>query len=260
MFNKLMQECIKNIYENDLSVQVRYMEMICKDVRHMNYQICLEAKAFFVPNNEYLMQYTYPEILDEKYGVYNYEGFCIWHECLTFPIYDVGNSIVGLVGFNPINYLKAREVNDWSLNYYTYSKKSVMQRGRYIYCLPGIYEKSLNEGYLIIVDGMFDAIHLTAEGFNAAALMGSTITDEIVAQLRFIKKVIIISDNDAAGLKFIRQLKQSLHNVACLFQGETKDIDELLKTERKIEIIEVIRQMIDSSFLMDRYLGINVKS
>ena len=140
--------------------------------------------------------------------------------------------------------------------FYTYSKKSVMQRGKYVYTLPGVYEKALNDGYLLVVDGMFDALHLSSLGFNSAALMGSTITDEIIALLRFVHKVIVIADNDKAGIQLIDRLKQSLHNVVCLFQGDTKDVDEFLKTERRTEIIQVINEMITSTFLIDRSIEI----
>lgn len=259
MFNRIMQECVKNIYETDLDSQEEFMKTVCTKVRRMDYTICLKAKAFFVPNNDYIMEHTFTEVLNEDLGIYTFDGVCVWHSCLVFPIFDVGNSIVGLAGFNPVNYLKARETMDWSLNYYTYSKKEVMQRGRFIYTLPGMYEKAIQDGYLIIVDGMFDAIHLASEGYNAASLMGSSITSEIIAQLRFIRKIIIISDNDEAGLKFVKTLKKHLHNTVCLFQGETKDIDELLKTERKKETLKVLNEMINSPFFVDRYVNITLK-
>lgn len=259
MFNKIIQECIKNIYNTDMESQEAFMETVCTKVRRMDYKICLKAKAFFVPNNDYIMQHTISDVLNDKFGIYNFEGICLWQSCLVFPIFDVGNSVVGLAGFNPVNYLKAKETKDWSLNYYSYSKKEVMQRGRYIYTLPNMYEQAIQDGYLIIVDGMFDAIHLAGEGYNAASLMGSSITPEIITQLRFIKKIIIISDNDEAGLKFVKTLRKHLKNTVCLFQGETKDIDELLKTERKEETLKLLNSIINSPFFVDRYINITVK-
>lgn len=256
MFNRIIQNCIDNIYDKDLEVQKGYLKIACNKVRSMDYKVCLDAKAFFVPNNDYLLKYTIPDVLSEQYGVYNYDGVCLWHSNVVFPIYDVGNTIVGLGGFNPVNYLKAHEEHDWSITYYQYSKKSVFPKGRYIYTLPGVYSKALEDGYLIVVDGLFDAIHLSSFGYNAAALMGSSITDEIIMQLRFIKKVIIISDNDAAGLRFIRTLKTHLHNTVVIYQGETKDVDELLKTVRNSEILDAINKAIKSDIYADIYLKI----
>lgn len=256
MFNRIIQTCIENIYSKDLEIQKGYLEIACNKVRSMDYKICLEAKAFFIPNNDYLLEYTIPEVLNDQYGIYNYEGICLWHSNIVFPIFDLGNSIVGLGGFNPVNYVKAHETHDWTITYYQYSKKSIFPKGRFMYMLPGIYNKALKDGYLIVVDGLFDAVHLSSYGFNAAALMGSSITDEIIMQLRFIKKVIIISDNDAAGLQFIRTLKTHLHNTVTIYQGETKDVDELLKTDRNPEILQAIKIAIASDILADIYLKI----
>lgn len=254
MFNKMMKNVVDRIYLEDLDMQKDYIETVCGKVRRMDASICLEAKAFFVPNSEYLLQYAVPEMMDVKYDVFGYDGTCNWHSFLVFPIYDVGNSIVGLAGFNPVNYLKARETQDWTLNYYQYSNKNVLQKGRYIYTLPGMYEKALNAGYLIVVDGLFDALHLCSNGYNASSLMGSSITDEIIAQLRFLDKVIIVADNDEAGLALIKKLKYNLRNTVCLFQGKTKDVDELLKTDSKDVLLQKLDEMIESPLLVDRYL------
>ena len=86
MFNRIIQSCVDNIYDKDLEVQKGYLKIACNKVRSMDYKVCLDAKAFFVPNNDYLLKYTIPDVLNEQYGVYNYEGVCLWHSNLVFPI------------------------------------------------------------------------------------------------------------------------------------------------------------------------------
>ena len=258
MFSRIMSECVRRIYEVDKETQMKFLNVAIEQTRDMSVDVCVKSNAFFVPNGEYLMQFAPVEITNPEFGIYDVEGNCIWQNYVVFPVYDVANKIVGLGGFNPINYVKAHEENDWTLTYYTYSKKSVMPKGRYVYTVPGELEAALRDGYLIIVDGLFDALHLTSYGFHCGSLMGSSLTDELVAQLRFFRKVIVLADNDEAGLRLTRNLRKSLHNVVCVYQGETKDIDDLLKTARKDELCAALKTVIDSELNMDTHLNIRL--
>lgn len=90
--------------------------------------------------------------------------------------------------------------------------------------------KAIEDEYLIVVDGLFDAISLSYFGYNVASFMGSTVTPERIMQLRFIKNVLVASDNDKAGMTLYGDLKKVLNNVEFLPHAKTKDIDELLKS------------------------------
>lgn len=108
------------------------------------------------------------------------------------------------------------------MNYYRYSSKNIMQKGKYLYMLPGTFEKAYNDGYLCVTDGLFDTLHLEHFGYNAGALSGSSLTIEMLAQMRVIKKVIIMSDNDSAGLKLEERMKNICIIVFIFIKGLQK--------------------------------------
>lgn len=249
--HQLVRGGIDAIYSSDFSTQRNYIDFIANKVRRMEASVIYDAEAFFVPNERYLLSYFDPSVLNSGYGFYDHEGHCIWQECLVFPIKDLSDTIVGLAGFNPRKYVEAHETHDWSLNYYSYSNKSIFHKGYYLYMLSGIYERAISDGYLLLVDGLFDCLSLSAEDYNAAALLGSSPTEQIIAQLRFIKKVIILSDNDEAGIELERKLQRQLNNVVYLHQGKTKDVDELLKTDHATKYKMQLDNAINESIMLN---------
>ena len=253
--HKIIRDGINRIYASDFENQQRYIDFICNKVRHMDASVVYDAEAFFVPNKDYLIHYLGGSALDYEYGLYDQEQNCFWQENLVFPIKDVADTIVGLAGFNPRKYVEAHETHDWSLNYYSYSRKDVFHKGYYLYMMTGTYEQAIRDGYLLLVDGLFDCLSLSAEGYNAAALLGSSPTEQIIAQLRFIKKVIILSDNDDAGIKLEHALQRQLHNVVYFHQGKTKDVDELLKTDSAVKYKKQLDQMIQENILLNKCIS-----
>lgn len=252
-FSEVMKEGIKSVYSSDMETQKDYMDFICKRVRGMSSSdIVFRASGVFVPNNEYLQKFYPVEIINPDYGVYDSNGNCLWQGFIIFPIKNVVGDIVGLAGFSPQRYVEAHENQDWSINYYTYSTKKVFEKGKYLYCLDGVYRSALKDGYVLLVDGLFDCLSLTSEGYNAVALLGSSPTEEIIAQLRFINKVIIISDNDDAGIRLEHALQKKLKNVIFLHQGKTKDVDELLKTEEKEIFKKTLNTAIKETLLLNK--------
>ena len=250
--DQLVSAGVDRIYREDLSTQVNYIDYIMNNVRHMPPDIIYTAQGFFVPNDSYLGLYFGKEAYDIKFGLYNSFGECIWLGCLVFPIKDLAGTIVGLASFNPQKYLEARETQNWLLNYYSYSTKNVFTKGNYLFMIEGTFMRALESGYLILTDGLFDCLSLAACGYHAAALMGSSVTVEILAQLRFIKKVIIISDNDEAGLLLEKKLGASLKQLLCIHQDRTKDIDELLKTEYRQEFLSRLDSIIASTVISNQ--------
>lgn len=228
MLDTIYREGVARIWAEDSSSQQNFVKII-SDVRKMK---CIDFKkinAFFVPNDDYVATYFPDEIRQPEYGFYNSDGLCFWNNCLLIPIFDVADNVRSVVGFNPFRYTEAKEKQDWSLNYYIYSPNSVFKKGSFLFYLEGVYKKALQDGYLFLTDGVFDAISLASEGFNAAAMMGSSLTPEIVMLLRFIKHVLLVIDNDDAGIKLANSLQRMHSGVTVVTQKHTKDVDDLLK-------------------------------
>ena len=157
---------------------------------------------------------------------------------------NVADKVMGFVSFNPIKYLEARETHDWSIYYYAYSSKNVFDKGNYLLMGEGAYDRALAESYLVVVDGVFDQISLAFEGINSAALLGSTLTPQILMLLRFIPNIIVLADNDDAGLLLYEHLKKQHHGVRLFKQNYGKDADDVLKSCHRDTYLEQLRNFI----------------
>ena len=121
LFSQVIKKGIQKIREIDSKAQDEFINIICKDVRGMDSEIVHRANAFYVPNDDYMIV-MFGEILkNSQYDCYLIDGTCRWLNNLVFPITDLAGNVVGLAGYNPHNYLQAKETGDKSLNYYGYS-------------------------------------------------------------------------------------------------------------------------------------------
>lgn len=247
-FDQIITAGIKNVYQYDLESQKHFINTICDTVRNMPPDIIYKAEGFFVPNGEYLVDYFGPEVHSPDFDFYNFEGECLWQNRLVLPLKDVAGTIKGLVGFDPFKYLEAHETNNWALGYYSYSTKKIFRKGAYFYCMEGTYKKALEDGYVIITDGVFDTLSFASCGLNSMAALGSVVTHEMAAQLRFVKKVLIAVDNDDAGIKFYNSFARYLNNVVFIGQSLFKDADDVLKSDYREVYLKEIKKAIDSDF------------
>lgn len=230
---------LKRVWEEDTDSQLQYTSIIAqtRNIKGVDFK---KINSFFIPNDNYMKLYFDPEISNAEYGFYAQDSFCFWNNCLIIPIYNVADKVISVVGFNPFRYVKAKETLDWSLNYYSYASSRIFKKGAFMFYLEGCYQRALDEGYLFITDGVWDTISAQLAGFNAAALMGSTVTPEIAAMLRFVKWVILAIDNDEAGQKLASDIRKIHPRVTVLKQGKTKDLDDLLKSKyRSVAISEL---------------------
>lgn len=246
-------ELYNNVMSQDRESQLNFLSLIGEKIRSIPVEYFLKEQALFIPNDSYVQVYGGSESYSNENGFY-YNGISIWSDYLIFPIRNINNNAMGIGGFCARLYLQAKETNDYSVSYYNYSTKSIFRKGDYLFWGVDGFEKAYNAGYVILVDGLFDAIQLRRYGYHAAALMGSSLTEVVVAQLRFFKKVIIISDNDKAGLKLEDKLKHRLHNCVYLRQGFDKDIDGAFKSGNITRLLKVINEVISEPFLIDRVI------
>lgn len=248
--NELYRRGLSSVWgtEDSADAQQKYLDVIA-GIRGINSELFKKCDMLFIPNDQYLAVHCGEEILNLEYGCYESRKMCLWSNQLIIPITDVVACVRGFAAFNPFNYVEAKETGDRSMTYYSYSSKDVFPKGKYLYFPGSCYEKAITDGYLLLVDGVFDAASLWCAGFNAGALMGSIPTEWILMQLRFIKRVILIADNDDAGYKLYTGLRRQLKNVELFKQGETKDADELLKSEKRDDFIRALQQVLQNDLV-----------
>lgn len=240
MLDTIYRSGVHRIWEEDKLSQLNYVKS-CLAARNTPPLDLESLMSFFIPNDEYVINYFGSDILLPEYGFYDERHMCFWDNCLVLPIFNVADKVTSVVGFNPFRYVEAREKQDWSINYYIYADSRHFRKSSYMFYTEGVYRSAMRDGFLFVTDGVFDTVSLQLAGFNSAAFLGSFVTAEISAMLRFINHVIAVIDNDEAGQKLAGALKRVHPNVTIVSQRCTKDIDELLRSNNRNQVISELK-------------------
>jgi DNA primase len=147
---------------------------------------------------------------------------------LMFPIHDLHSRVVGFGG---------RIMGEGMPKYLNSSDTPLFQKGRVLYGLNQARESVARTGMLFIVEGYFDAIALHQAGIrNSVATLGTALTPDHVQTIRrYVSKVVLVFDPDAAGVRAaLRTLDLFLESgvgvrVVSLPQGE--DPDTFVRTQ-----------------------------
>jgi len=164
---------------------------------------------------------------------------------LMFPIKDVRGRVIGFGG---------RTMGDDEPKYLNSPETALFKKGDTLYLIDTAAEPIRKKGYAVIVEGYMDAIACHRAGVsNAVATLGTALTPGHLRLLgRYAKKVMLVFDSDAAGLKAAeRSLEVFLGTemtakVALLPQGD--DPDSLFKREGAAGLTERLKA---SEGLMD---------
>ena len=111
---------------------------------------------------------------------------------------------------------------------YKESSIVLMDKSKFFICPLGL-KKSIDDEYIILVDGVFDSISLAQEGYNSISILGSTISEYNRFILSLVKNVYVAYDNDGAGRRLYESLKRIHSNVYSITQSKCKDIDDFIK-------------------------------
>lgn len=223
---------VNNIYENDYKSQEHFINVICREVRSMRPNILFDLKAFYVPNHKYMIDYFGGEIAYPTYDCYLPSGVCKWTGHLVIPIRDISGKVRGFTGYNPLVTLN-KEGHDKldKLPKYKESSKVLMDKSKFGLCPLGL-DKAIKDGYVIVTDGVFDALNIADCGFNSYCILGSSLVEELLFCLSFVEHVYVAHDNDNAGLTLFNNLKRKFPSVIPIRQRLYKDIDEFIKNHR----------------------------
>lgn len=245
-FKQIISQGIEKIYTEDLDNQMNYMKAITGVIRKRE-EIAplLEAKAFVVPNSTYMREYFGPEIQAPAYDVYTWDGICVWENFLVFPIPNVAGVFSGFAGFDPLAKAMSIETGEsLGRSKYRYSKSNVFNRSRYLYCLAGVYDKAVKEGYIVLTDGVFDMLYMHFEDIICGAMLGSSLSEEVKFLLSFIDVLYVAEDNDQAGRDLYTKLKSFHPCVKYLRQNVEWDSDDVLKGVHRVEYVRAVKEAI----------------
>lgn len=251
--SKIYTEGVERIYAEDFQSQSHYLSVLAENVRNSSVEELFKFKCFFVPNDKYLSDMFGVEIMKPEYDMYDYEGLCKWHGCIMIPVYNIVWDIVGFVGYDALTRLETLDSVSRGL-VYKYSALKVFKRSDYIHVRPDIYKKALKDKYIFTLDGTFDMIYAVAAGLNACSLFGSYVNDKTIFQLKFMDRVYVPVDNDAAGEMLLSKLRAKLgRKVIAVKQNKTKDLDDILKSKFSEDYLHTIREHISGGYKQDLY-------
>ena len=113
---------------------------------------------------------------------------------LMFPITDLRKRVIGFGG---------RVMGEGEPKYLNSPETPLFNKGRTLYAFDRARDAAGRESRLVIVEGYFDAIALHQAGItNVAATLGTALTpDHLTTIRRFVKKVVLLFDPDAAGVR-----------------------------------------------------------
>lgn len=251
-----LQAGINKIWEVDGEYQEEILRDFMRDIRNIpeNYlddyiNRLKSIGAFFNPNDEYMKIVFGSEITQSRYGIYDSDESNKYTMRLMMPLRFFDNSIVGFVGYSPVENTEGRTIK------YLYPRKEVLEKSRILATEVDVFKKAINDGYICLTDGYFDAFSLNVYGINAASLCGSAVTKYHKLFLSKIKTKIIIPDNDKAGTKLEKTIKTLWPNSRAIHQSETKDIDEFLGNSMNIEKMKKsFNDWEKRGFLQDLYI------
>lgn len=252
---------IHNLWKDEEEYQTTVLEGIIKNIRHienpdilkLHFDYLKTQGAFFVHNDDYMAKYFGDSIRDRKYGVYSFNDRCNLAGRLAIPIRLFDGTVRGFIGYSnkPHDYAP-----DEVFIKYLYPPKDAFYKGRFFYITAEEYMKAVHDGYVCIVDGIFDKIILQCLGINAVSLCGSSLTEWHIRYLSFINHKIVIADNDAAGRRFSSYCRYALENCIEIIQPETNDIDEFLRDDKAVNsFCRQFEEMKAEGFILSRQLS-----
>lgn len=258
-----MQFIADAVWEKDETFQrdvltgfIRNIRGFGEELSGLALQDLIDDKMFYVPHDEYLIEKVGVHVKDARYGLYR-GTFCTLNSRLAIPLRVLDDTVIGYIGYTNQNDF---HTDDASFIKYLYPSKTLFKKSNYLYITKAEYLKALREGYICIVDGIFDKRRLQSLGINACSLCGSTLTKNQAVYLEMIKHKVVIADNDDAGRKMAQACKRYLSNCVEIRQSDTNDIDDFLRRPENItKVKDLIEEMKTEDFIISREIKSSLK-
>lgn len=192
------KKCVKYIEEQYDYIQSLYSESCINDLCAIRGYVNGEQRSLLKSMNVGCCEIADIDVLGDfakEFGFVSEKDYFILNGRYNVPIYDIAGNLVSLVGY----------FND-RRKYVTvpspYFSKECM-----FFNFRQAYELSWREynGFVILVEGIFDCLSLRAIGLPCIATMGSSVSVVKGELLKLFKKVLAIPDDDATGRKALNR-------------------------------------------------------
>ncbi len=170
-----------------------------------------------------------PELIEKagliikKDGQSNY--YDRFRKRVLFPIFSVGGNVIGFGG---------RVMDDSLPKYLNSPETPVFSKGYNLYGMNFAKEAARRQGYLIIVEGYLDVISPYQDGIeNICATLGTALTEHHIRLIkRYVNKVVLIFDPDAAGIKAV-----------------LRGLELFIKTDMKVNVVALPEKLDPDTFV-----------
>lgn len=235
LIDKVYNNLYSSVIEKDKEEQLKFLSVISES-RNISSEYLLNRKCIFIPNKEYVTYHVGSIAENITAGFYNNDE-PIWQLFFIFPIMDLQKNIVGIVGWDAYNKYLVESGQELSLPMYRVSSKTLFNREKYfltdIDLLEKYYKITPNgKRAIVVVDGVFDSVALNAIGVPAISLLGSSVSQEVFYFLRHFNYIYVAHDNDDAGLKLYKTIKNIVPNTFAITH-HSKDIEERIRNDEK---------------------------
>lgn len=214
-FRQRLTEYVKDLQAHADKEKLKELAII----RKFEVSLLEELGIFYIDNPVELLN---PEFFGDlkDFGIINKNtNKPIFSDRFIIPLYDMEGLVMGLVGYSYNSKVR-----------YMYATTKYFLRNDILYGMEN-YKECIKDGYIIVTEGITDAITCKQEGFkHTHSTAGAHQSVYMMQLLDFIPCVIFIPDRDHAGKGTERYWKT--HNfVRVLVPFTYKDINEYLTTQ-----------------------------
>lgn len=202
--------------------------------------------GFFPQNVDVLTSYVSEEYLS-KLNILNYSKNSDFSNYfyLIFPIYSEYGDVVGISGRTLMGDSERSVVGIPKYKNSSYKKANIL------YGLNKAKESCLRKKNVYVVEGYFDQIALSQNGFdNSVAICGTAFSQNHFIKLaRYTDKITFILDSDEAGQRSAERIYSKFINKGVKLRflrvpGEMKDVDEYFRFNNSSDFYRDFKQIV----------------
>lgn len=199
--------------------------------------VMIERECFFVPFNDYLSK-VHGLAAVTAFSEFYKAGKCTLTGSMVMPLRTVSGDLLGYLKNNP----KA-------IDKYNYPEKRGFDKNKYLQTTKQAYAKGFQEGYMCIVEGVYDEMAVSSLGIPCTSLAGSSLGFNKKMLLDFFNTKLIISDNDKAGKTLFAECKKLFTGKVIAVKVPEKDVDKYLRVEDNARnLVSVIQKHKNDGF------------
>jgi 5S rRNA maturation endonuclease (ribonuclease M5) len=231
IFKDVFGDC--DLFEEDKKVLYCYQDEFVPTHETEN-RIDFRTKT---PSDYYISRGFSPDVLT-LFQVGDYLGSDRQHEMYNrcvFPVYSHEHAYMGCVGRTLTN------------NSAKWRNSEGFKKSQTLYGLWLTYPHIIESGTIVLVEGQGDVLKLYDSGIlNCAGMFSNFLCDDHIKLLLHIgvHTIILLKDNDEAGYKGMRKIKEGVGSLFHLAvpEYETKDMGDLSITEIQEQIVPKIKE------------------